>query len=202
MLDEVTEMLWNSMRSAKDFFIFAQERVGKDGKIFTIYKFRSMKIGSEKDATWLAQTNGRDRFGHVNNDPRLTYVGNFLRKWKIDELPQLLNLLKGDINFIGPRPLPLEYHYGLTDEQRRAREMFKPGFVPLHKFADYFSIQTADDLRESDSRYNLQRLDDPLTNLRYLCRAMATLNIAMRSFSNSISYARLHPFYAAILLIK
>ncbi len=71
------------------------ERVGNiDGKIFSIYKFRSMRIDAEKDgAKWAQQ-----------KDPRVTRVGAFIRKYRIDELPQLFNVVKGDMEFVGPRP--------------------------------------------------------------------------------------------------
>jgi len=74
---------------------YKQERVGRDGKIFTLYKFRTMKINAEKETgpVWAKP-----------NDARRTRVGNFLRRWNIDELPQFLNVLKGDMSLVGPRP--------------------------------------------------------------------------------------------------
>lgn len=73
---------------------YKQERVGKDGKVFYIYKLRSMRTDAEKfGAQWATK-----------NDPRITKVGNFIRKTRIDELPQLFNILKGDMSIIGPRP--------------------------------------------------------------------------------------------------
>lgn len=75
--------------------IYSQERIGRYGKPFHIYKFRSMKIDAEKDGPNLLET---------NEDPRLTKVGKFLRAHHLDELPQLWNVLKGDMAFIGPRP--------------------------------------------------------------------------------------------------
>jgi sugar transferase (PEP-CTERM system associated) len=74
---------------------YSQERVGKDGKIFRVHKFRSMRTDAEKGGKpqWAQQ-----------NDPRITRVGNFMRKTRIDELPQILNVFKGDMSFVGPRP--------------------------------------------------------------------------------------------------
>jgi sugar transferase (PEP-CTERM system associated) len=74
---------------------YAQERVGKDGKTFKVLKFRSMRTDAEKGGKpqWAAQ-----------NDPRVTRVGNFMRKTRIDELPQILNVFKGEMSFVGPRP--------------------------------------------------------------------------------------------------
>lgn len=74
---------------------YSQERVGKDGKTFYVHKFRSMRADAEKNGKpqWAAQ-----------NDPRVTRVGNFMRKTRIDELPQILNVFKGEMSFVGPRP--------------------------------------------------------------------------------------------------
>ena len=74
--------------------LFRQERLGKDGKPFTILKFRSMRINAEKDGPKWAD----------KDDPRCTNLGRILRKSRIDELPQLWNILKGDMSFVGPRP--------------------------------------------------------------------------------------------------
>lgn len=76
-------------------FIYKQERIGLKGKPFYIYKFRSMRVDAEKDGPNLLEING---------DSRLTHVGKFLRDHHLDELPQLWNVLKGDMAFIGPRP--------------------------------------------------------------------------------------------------
>ena len=74
---------------------YTQERVGKNGKIFRLYKFRSMVVDAEKmtGAVWATQ-----------NDPRITQVGNFMRKRALDELPQTLNMWSGDLSLVGPRP--------------------------------------------------------------------------------------------------
>lgn len=74
--------------------IYKQERLGKDGKIFNLYKIRSMRIDAEKFGVQWAQ----------NNDPRVLKVGKFIRKTRIDEIPQLFNILKGDMSIVGPRP--------------------------------------------------------------------------------------------------
>ena len=74
--------------------IYKQERVGKYGKLFNVYKIRSMRVDAEKYGAQWAQ----------HNDPRILRVGNFIRKTRIDEIPQLFNILKGDMSIIGPRP--------------------------------------------------------------------------------------------------
>ena len=84
--------------SSKGPIFFLQERVGYKEKIFKIYKFRTMKIGSSK---YGAIT--------IGNDDRITKVGKILRKTKLDEIPQLINIYKGEMGFVGPRPDTLEY---------------------------------------------------------------------------------------------
>lgn len=86
--------------------LFKQTRAGLDGKPFTMLKFRSMKVGAEDDRQFLADRNEKDGpVFKIANDPRLTRLGKFLRKMSIDELPQLLNVLVGQMSIVGPRPL-------------------------------------------------------------------------------------------------
>ena len=80
--------------------VFKQERLGKNGRVFTMYKFRSMKQNSEHTGSGVYSGKG---------DTRVTKLGKILRATSIDELPQLVNIIKGDMSFIGPRP-PLTYH--------------------------------------------------------------------------------------------
>ena len=80
--------------------IFRQKRIGRNGKVFEIYKFRSMCVGAEKTGSGVYSGKG---------DARVTRIGKILRATSIDELPQLLNILKGEMSFVGPRP-PLTYH--------------------------------------------------------------------------------------------
>lgn len=85
---------------SKGPIIFKQHRIGKDGKVFNIYKFRSMCVGAENTGSGVYSGKG---------DTRVTKVGKFIRATSIDELPQLVNIIKGDMSFVGPRP-PLTYH--------------------------------------------------------------------------------------------
>lgn len=102
--------------------IFKQERIGYAGKTFWIYKFRTMCVGAEKTGSGVYSN---------NTDPRVTKVGSILRKTSIDELPQLFNIIKGEMSFIGPRP-PLTYHpwkyEEYTDFQKRMFEV-RPGIT-------------------------------------------------------------------------
>ena len=101
--------------------IFSQDRVGRDGKIFKFYKFRSMVPNAEaKLNEILAQNEMNGPVFKIKNDPRITRVGRLIRKTSIDELPQLLNILKGDMSIVGPRPaLPREVaQYSKYERQR------------------------------------------------------------------------------------
>lgn len=92
---------------SKGNIIYKQRRLGKNGKIFTIYKFRTMVSNAEevmKNFT-KEQKEEFEKFFKLENDPRITRMGNFLRKTSLDELPQIFNVLKGDMSFIGPRPV-------------------------------------------------------------------------------------------------
>ena len=100
--------------------IFKQQRIGKDGKVFNIYKFRSMVVGAEKMGTGVYSKKG---------DNRVTKVGKFIRMTSIDELPQLVNILKGEMSIIGPRPV-LTYHpwkYEEYTEEQLKRFNVRPG---------------------------------------------------------------------------
>ena len=95
--------------------LFKQERIGKDGVPFVLYKFRSMRNETIEGAMF-------------HDAERVTTIGRFIRKWRIDELPQLFNVLKGDMSVVGPRPT-LPYQVERYDESRRRRLQVKPGIT-------------------------------------------------------------------------
>ena len=107
--------------------IFAQDRVGRNGKIFKMYKFRSMCLDAEEKLKKLQEKNEADGpVFKIKNDPRITKVGHFIRKYSIDELMQLFNVFKGDMSVIGPRPaLPKEV--AVYDDLAKHRLKVKPG---------------------------------------------------------------------------
>jgi lipopolysaccharide/colanic/teichoic acid biosynthesis glycosyltransferase len=107
--------------------IFSQDRVGKDGKLFRMYKFRSMYADAEERLKELQDQNEADGpVFKMKNDPRITKVGHFIRKFSIDELMQLVNVFKGDMSIVGPRPaLPREV--AEYDNYARQRLLVKPG---------------------------------------------------------------------------
>lgn len=101
----------------KGDIFFTQERIGYQEKKFNMYKFRSMKINADKIHEQMKQEYGEEEVSFkIKNDPRITKVGKFIRKFNIDELPQLINILKGDMSIVGPRPLPV---YEYEEERKR-----------------------------------------------------------------------------------
>jgi lipopolysaccharide/colanic/teichoic acid biosynthesis glycosyltransferase len=104
-------------------------RAGLGGRSFWLYKFRTMVVGAETKKKDLMELNEQDGPAFkIKNDPRVTRVGSFLRKTSIDELPQLWNVLKGDMSLVGPRPLPVEESAECNPWQRKRLEV-TPGIT-------------------------------------------------------------------------
>ena len=122
------------------FGFYKQERLGKDEKHFSIYKLRSMRVDAEKigGAQWAQK-----------NDPRITKVGNFIRKTRIDEIPQLVNILKGDMSLIGPRPERPELTYEFDKEIPGflLRTAVKPGLTGLAQVNGGYEISPEEKLK-------------------------------------------------------
>jgi exopolysaccharide biosynthesis polyprenyl glycosylphosphotransferase len=119
---------WNTTGSV----FFLQDRVGLNKRVFKIIKFRTMVENAEEllpSFEHLNEMNGATF--KIRDDPRLTRVGGILRKNSIDELPQLINILKGDMSLVGPRPLPLRDYRGFDAEWQKRRFSVKPGLTCL-----------------------------------------------------------------------
>lgn len=104
--------------------IFSQERLGLGGKVYLIYKFRSMTVNAEEEGTGLYS---------FADDPRVTHTGKWLRMLSLDELPQLINIIKGDMSLVGPRP-PVKYElgdYADFDDNLKSRFHMQPGVTGL-----------------------------------------------------------------------
>lgn len=116
---------------------YISKRAGRGYKIFDFFKFRTMEVGADKKVAALSHLNQYDAategpvFFKVDNDPRITKVGNFLRKSSLDELPQLINVLKGDMSLVGNRPLPLYEAASLTTDEWAKRFMAPAGITGL-----------------------------------------------------------------------
>jgi len=111
---------------------FLQERVGRNKRRFKIYKFRTMVPNAEQLMPFLENRNEISGPAFkIKNDPRITPIGKFLRRSSIDELPQLFNVLKGDMSLVGPRPLPVRDYEGFNEDWQRRRFSVRPGITCL-----------------------------------------------------------------------
>lgn len=111
VLIPLTIGIWIANKIAKDNgpIFFTQERIGKNGKMFKMYKYRSMVVDSEEKLKQYLEENEEAReefkiYKKLKNDPRITKVGKFIRKTSLDEFPQFINVLKGEMSLVGPRP--------------------------------------------------------------------------------------------------
>ena len=136
LLIPVTIIIYFARKFSKEEkgpLFYEQLRYGKNGKIFRLYKYRSMCIGADKKLKEYLASNeeARKEFKKTHklqNDPRITKIGNFLRKTSLDELPQMINILKGDMSFVGPRPV-VEKEVEEYGEKKEKFLSVKPGLT-------------------------------------------------------------------------
>ena len=143
--------------SPGDGAIFRQRRVGRDGKLFWLYKFRTMCPDAEEQLNELLSQNQMDGpVFNIKGDPRITRVGRFLRKTSLDELPQLLNVLQGDMSIVGPRPaLPREVE--LYSDYQRQRLYVTPGLSCYWQIAPHRNEMSFDEWVALDLKYIQER---------------------------------------------
>lgn len=133
--------------------IFSQNRVGKNGRVFKFYKFRSMYQDAEKRKQELMKHNEmQGLMFKMENDPRITKVGSFIRKTSIDELPQFWNVLKGDMSLVGTRP-PTVDEYEQYESYQKRRISFKPGITGLWQISGRSNIKTFEEVVQLDLEY-------------------------------------------------
>jgi exopolysaccharide biosynthesis polyprenyl glycosylphosphotransferase len=139
--------------SSPGSIFFGQERVGLNGRRFLMYKFRTMTPDAEERLAEIEHLNeaGGPVF-KLKEDPRVTRVGRFLRSSSVDELPQLLNVLKGDMSLVGPRPLPLRDVRGFDEDRHRRRFSVRPGITGLWQVSGR-SLIGFEEWMELDLRY-------------------------------------------------
>lgn len=137
--------------------IFVQTRVGRDGKKFKFYKFRSMCANAEEKLAELMKHNEMDGPAFkMKDDPRITRVGKFIRKTSIDELPQLWNILKGDMSIVGPRPaLPREV--AQYDDYMKQRLIVTPGLTCYWQIQPRRNDLSFEEWMELDIKYIQER---------------------------------------------
>jgi exopolysaccharide biosynthesis polyprenyl glycosylphosphotransferase len=125
---------------------FRQMRVGREGKTFRVWKFRTMYVDAEERLAALVDQNESDGLlFKIKNDPRVTPVGRFLRASSLDELPQLINVLLGEMSLVGPRPLPAEDGDFLGDVRRRL--LVRPGMTGLWQVSGRSDLSWDDAVR-------------------------------------------------------
>lgn len=120
--------------------LYMADRTGKDGKPFKMYKIRSMKVNSPD----IRLEDGSTYNGE--NDPRVTKYGKFIRKTSLDEIPQIINVLKGEMSFIGPRPDSVSYLTNYTKEERKILKV-RPGITGYNQAVNRNSVGTKEKLR-------------------------------------------------------
>lgn len=121
--------------------MFVQKRLGLNKRHFGIYKFRTMVVDAEKRMKEIEHLNEvSGPVFKIKNDPRITPIGKFLRKTSIDELPQLMNVFKGDMSLVGPRPLPIRDYEGFSEDWQRRRFSVRPGITCLWQIGGRSSI--------------------------------------------------------------
>ncbi|HEM48658.1 MAG TPA: sugar transferase, partial [Caldithrix sp.] len=153
--------------------VFKMSRMGKNGKEIFIYKFRTMYPYSEYLQSYLVEINGYAENGKIDNDFRVTAWGKFMRKYWLDELPQVINLLKGEMNLVGIRPISRRFLKEFPEDIRELRKQYKPGCIPA-----YVSLlkQSKDGFIEAETNYLREKQKHPiLTDIKYI--GLATYNI-------------------------
>ena len=153
--------------------VYRQERAGLNGRKFMLYKFRSMVVDAEKLRDTLADLNEMDGpVFKIKNDPRITWIGRFLRKTSLDELPQLFNILKGEMSLVGPRPpIPAEVEEYLPCQRRRLS--MKPGLTCIWQISN----RRNDIPFEKWMKMDLKYIDNwcLLLDLKLLLRTISTV---------------------------
>jgi lipopolysaccharide/colanic/teichoic acid biosynthesis glycosyltransferase len=145
--------VWIKWDSSGPVF-FVQERVGRAGRVFRMLKFRTMREGADSEKHDLAHMNhtGDPRLFKIPDDPRVTRAGAFLRRWSVDELPQLLNVVAGDMSLVGPRPF-FESDLAAYDDHHFLRLAVKPGITGLWQVRGRSSILDFEEVVQLDREY-------------------------------------------------
>lgn len=160
------------LEDPKGSIFFSQKRVGKNGKEFNMYKFRSMVSDAEaKLADLLEKNEATGAMFKMKNDPRITKIGRFIRKTSIDELPQLINVLKGDMSLVGPRP-PLIREVNEYTEYQMQRLLVTPGCTGLWQVSGRSNVGF-EEMVELDLTYITTR--SLTADIKIICRTIFML---------------------------
>lgn len=151
--------------------LFKMKRIGKNGKLFYIYKIRTMHPFSEFLQDYVFETHGLDVSGKTKDDFRLTPWGRILRKFWLDELPQILNLIKGDIKLVGPRPVSESYFKRIPEDLQKERIKYKPGLIP--PYVSLAQKSSLENVLQAERKYLEDKAAKPYsTDIRYFFYAI------------------------------
>jgi lipopolysaccharide/colanic/teichoic acid biosynthesis glycosyltransferase len=153
--------------------LYKMPRVGKNGELIGVYKFRTMHPYAEYLQEYVIKLNGYSAIGKPAHDFRLTSWGRFMRKYWLDELPQLINVMKGEMNLVGVRPLSNRFLAEYPEELKKRRFKYKPGCVP-----PYVALlkQDVEQYIESERIYFDDKEKNPLTtDIKYLFKALMNI---------------------------
>jgi lipopolysaccharide/colanic/teichoic acid biosynthesis glycosyltransferase len=157
--------------------IFKMNRLGKGGKMIGVYKFRTMHPFAEYLQDYVLKLNGYSDSGKPKDDFRLTPWGRFLRKYWLDELPQLINVLRGELKLVGVRPISLRYYQDIPRDLQMMRSKVKPGCIPPYVALDRKS--DVDSVLEAEREYLRRKLKRPYsTDTKFFFKAL--YNIVFR----------------------
>lgn len=132
---------------------FAQKRVGRNGRIFKMYKFRSMYVDAEeRKSELMAQNEMNGLMFKIENDPRITKIGRFMRRTSLDEFPQFVNILKGDMSLVGTRPPTLD-EFALYSPYHKKRLSFRPGLTGMWQVSGRSDITDFEEIVRLDVEY-------------------------------------------------
>ncbi len=153
--------------------MFKMKRVSKDGKLIGVYKIRTMHPYSEYLQDYVVKLSGYNEVGKPNNDFRLTSWGKLIRKLHMDEIPQIINVLKGELNIVGVRPISRFGYESLPEDLQKERIKFKPGCIPPNVA---LGITGFDNVIKAERIYLRERKNRGyITNVKYFCMAMLNL---------------------------
>ncbi len=157
--------------------LFKMQRLGKGGKMIGVYKFRTMHPYAEYLQDYILKINGYSESGKPANDFRLTPWGGFLRRYWLDELPQLINVLKGEMKLVGVRPISIRYLDDIPEDLRKLRLGQKPGCIPPYVALDRKG--SVEEVLKAEREYLLRKAKHPyFTDTLYFF--MAIFNIVFR----------------------
>lgn len=151
--------------------LFKMQRIGKNGKEIGVYKFRTMHPYAEYLQDYVLKLNGYADTGKPKDDFRLTPWGRFLRRYWLDELPQLINVIKGEMKLVGVRPISKRYMQDIPNDLQELRLKFKPGCIPPYVSLNRSS--SVEEVLQAEKEYLLEKTNQPYTtDIKYFFKGI------------------------------